>query len=275
MREILEKLQIKDLIAYAHTHRMGRQSACRIVRGRLLRLLQFFIQPEYLHGIMEIMQKTGAVIGGSAALWLILSPCSWTPDNLEIIVPVRRSTDVVQYFERCKRPAHHSPTLEIDVEYCNRDLIHRIRRITGYGAGGTITITESMSDDIFLPVLAATATYQMNIITSKEILCFYPLTTPQCRALSFRKRTNVADMTECANMGVNLLYTNESWTRPCREDCPSIWRRISGLRGMGRFAIGETEAVGKYKFEKRAKSSHHSWTLGFTCQNTNCPNCKE
>lgn len=272
MREILENLQIKDLVTYAHTHRTGRETVSRIVRGRYLTLLQFFITPKYLHSTIELLERTGSVIGGCAALWLILSPCSWTPDNLDIITPVFKASGVSWHLEWSRHtPAHHSPTIDIAVSHNDRDLIHTIRKITGFGAGATVTIIESMTEDIFLPVLAATATYQMNVITWNEILCFYSHSTLQYSALSFHQRVNLDNEAECAENGVNLLYTNGTWTRPCREECPCIWRRICGLRDMGIFAVGDGTPV-KFKLGNRAKESHWSWTLGFACENPDCPN---
>ncbi|KAJ6555251.1 hypothetical protein B0H10DRAFT_2044969 [Mycena sp. CBHHK59/15] len=55
-----------------------------------------------------------------------------------------------------------------------------------------------------------------------------------------------------------------SWTGPCGWNCPAVWQRIQGLRGVGVFCWG---GYGNAMLTDVAMK----WRLSDRCTNVHCP----
>jgi hypothetical protein len=213
-----------------------------------------------------MLHTTGSAIGGSAALWMLLTPCIWRPQPLEIYAPKSQVTNVVNVLQL----AGFGATRNLPIPRHHREFIYSRCCTSGGYPTSTAIITESTSPIVLLPLLVSSNTSQMNLVSPHEILCIYPTLTLHQTALSFHTRGHTTNHSECAHHNITLPDSNESWSRPCLCACPIIWRRTNGMRGMAVFLWEESKK--KFLFQTVLNDTHYSWTLGTPCKNPNCPN---
>src|SRR5262245_45333595 len=113
---ILEKSPFTVLSAFGMTCRWGKTITQDVFRNRLLQLLKPYVEGE-LQEFDREFTRCAAAISGSTALWMLLMPADWEPDNLHILVPSRKGVALIQFFE------HHEYTV-------NRVCLTNIQRKT-------------------------------------------------------------------------------------------------------------------------------------------------
>jgi hypothetical protein len=213
---------------------------------------------------MEVLNITRSAIAGLGAIWILMDPCNRHPSSMEIITPRKSSNSILEFL----RQADFQATQNITVDRRHHDVIWSKKIIFNSSRTSTITLTESASSSIILPLLASRNTAQMNLVSANEILCLYPSLTLYGTALSFEGRQMKDDHTKFDAHGVVIESSNELWTKHCRFACPNIWRRTSGMRGMALFQWRHSKKL--FLLENDTAQSHFSWTLGNPCRNDNC-----
>ncbi|KAH7918180.1 hypothetical protein BV22DRAFT_1051906 [Leucogyrophana mollusca] len=246
---------------------MFRQLSRVTAQSHYVDLLRFYA-PHDVGGFQSTIEKCSGVVTGSAAIFLLLSPTSWTPFDLNIAVPAECSKPLLTYLMKIGYTI--SPGNEphsVSTEYGDTVSLHNILENTS--PKRVITISESVSDSTLPPVLGARSTAGMIYATRGGLLCAYPNFTlnhinycphgffPCSYGMDHAPKTD----------GLSTISSNSSWSSPCDRTCPSLWRRLNGLRD---FLVVTWNQC--YSPLIPITDQHLIWRLTNTCKNFNCPN---
>lgn len=128
----------------------------------------------------------------------------------------------------------------------------------------------------------------MNILTATAYLSLYPelLRLRRCLIRLIAPVVDLAELTEeidhALKMACDCVMDNVDLGRPCGKDCPRLWRRLAGARGIGRVLwnsslllelekggwIDELGLATATTFNSPAY--HMSWQFSATCNNVAC-----
>ncbi|KAJ6583734.1 hypothetical protein B0H10DRAFT_1962026 [Mycena sp. CBHHK59/15] len=112
------------------------------------------------------------------------------------------------------------------VDYQSRFLDHPIK------------LTESIDKCVITPATAADSTLGMCIATCSTMCILYPELVNKCRILESWNEPSVRRCIEMEERGFRRSISTMSWSKTCGWNCPAVWRRIQGLRGVGVFCWG-------------------------------------
>lgn len=259
---ILESLTFADLFRFAQTNHTSRDMVKAVLRVRYKTLLGGYID-EKLDDFRELMLRWKAVIAGSAAIWVLLSPCDWRPKDINIIVPYGALKPFVDYFESILYTQSGGK-----IEDDSTRFIHNVTILHRISDDKHINIVESADDSVFPPVISSANSSQMNILTPDEILCLYPTLTLSHHSLV--GTTASAGGTNSMKVASPLvqLGSSKSLKKSCGMGCPGLYRRVHDLHGGMIFNWSEFGDEGHIK--KMAKGSHLKWRLQGMCHNRLC-----
>lgn len=204
---------------------------------------------------------------GSCTLPLVCAStyCWFPPKDLNIVVPSGAGSNVADFL------------LDIGYEPTAALMNRKWRKTTAkYTAlrhlknQTAITISESMTESIFTVLFSAATTATMNLVTDTQIVCFYPHLTMNRRSAGGYHKPTTRDVISHFLKGWNLTKRTEMYCRPCGVECPSLERRVRGLRGI-------TLVNWKRGIDNEdpdcIQNMAYSWSMGYHCMNMECPFC--
>ncbi|KAI1782642.1 hypothetical protein LXA43DRAFT_873609, partial [Ganoderma leucocontextum] len=121
-----------------------------------------------------------AVVSGSLALALFLSPVNWVPGDLDIYVGDSRYFAFVDDFERL-----FPVVLEADMSCCHRASYTGIKRVRRYttAAGKRLELIQSRTPNAVSRLLSFWSSVVVNFVTPHGAVCAYPKHTLYGRGL--------------------------------------------------------------------------------------------
>ncbi len=85
--EILNRCDIILLVGWCHVDRTFRRIGQGIIHSRTRRVLALFLPDKLLLEFFALLDKTDSFIAGSCALAVLIPHLSWTPKDLNILIP--------------------------------------------------------------------------------------------------------------------------------------------------------------------------------------------
>jgi hypothetical protein len=208
--EILRFLPCKDLVNFGHSHRRGRDISMHIICTCFRVLLNSFIPNDFFQPFVNSLHTTGSFIAGDAALWLILSPCQWKPQELDVFMPKYRRQQIVQVLQQ----AGFGPSQDTFVSRAHCKFTASRCSISGTQSSAIVMITESKLANPLLPTFVSPNRSLMNVISAHKILCLYPTLILYQKAFILQTRgiNNDHHQIQCEESEIDLYGSNESWT---------------------------------------------------------------
>ncbi|KAJ6553727.1 hypothetical protein DFH09DRAFT_1085488 [Mycena vulgaris] len=245
-------------------------------RIRLLKVVERFIGHENVKAFFLVLEQTDSAIGGSTLPRVLAPPVDdiddWLPSNLNLFVPLGRTAAWDDFFRGilllpCAdqiQPGIARPYRTVTnshVEYESRIVDHYIM------------LSESIDECVITPVTAASTTLGMSIATCSTTYILYPELTSKRRALEAWNPPNIRSCLAMEMRGYRRSITNMSWSKTCGWNCPFVWRRTQGLRGVGVFCWGgfANQMVDNGVIGVPFTDVAMKWRLGDTCSNVHCP----
>jgi len=232
--DILNHLSLPDLISYACTHRNARSFCAAVLRHRFCSVVSHFVA-EDIEDWSKLMNSTGAIIIGSAALQVAMGDEDWEPNDLNVVVPEEKSKDVLDFFT------------DMGYRFSRRGVQEPFHSTVGYlyvlsFGSFRVTVSESKSESVIPPVLCGSNTLEMNAMSSDGIICLYPnLIT---RKVGVAEKATAQQVLKWRERGIGLYTSCVPWVGGCGSSCPRVWRRAAGLRGMAHLNWGSTSGAG-------------------------------
>ncbi|KAJ7752440.1 hypothetical protein DFH07DRAFT_1031660 [Mycena maculata] len=233
-----------------------------------------FVGHENVTEFFHILEVTDSAIGGSS-LPLILAPPiddidDWIPNNLNIFVPVDQPDVWGESFARIHlHPNHSQPRIARPYRTVTKSHVKYASRLKNK----PIMITEGIDKCVITPATAAATTIGMCVATCSTICVLYPDLVDKRRALKSWYMPTIKSCIDLETRGYRRSISTMGWSESCGWNCPAVWRRIQGLRGVGIFCWGgynaEMKDGGSVGFPYTDVSM--KWRLGDTCSNVHCP----
>lgn len=181
------------------------------------------------------MTSCEGVVSGSMALSLILRPCAWEPNNLNLVVPRNRWRDLHGYF----RDNGYTSSLDMDACAIKAQLIDFVVKHRTYITPGQcqthVTVTESADDSVLPVILADSCTADMIFVTIGGIVCTHPCLLLTQISLRGYRCSPVSDNFAGRFYTKQFIVLDDTAEFPgeCGESCPLVWRSIeSGASTM-------------------------------------------
>ena len=140
---------------------------------------------------------------------------------------------------------------------------------------GCFTVIVSNSECVLPLMLCGSSTADMAAFTGRTLVSLYPKFTaqqvaiPTGRIAMSSSSYDLANIqAELHNIGVQLLPSNEDWTRQCGPECPSLVRSITHNVGFFHLSDHALDRV-----VDQWEVSEAQWSLGWTCSNSSCAQC--
>lgn len=126
-------------------------------------------------------------------------------------------------------------------------------------------------------VLGNDTTSRMNFCTWDGLFCLYPNLTAERIALTTSDSVIVSESTYLNHRkrGIQLFDDTMSWMVLCGDECASIWRRIRGGRGIGKFAWTQCKTEIGLLDTLAVPTFRYKWRLRSSCDDPCCPNNPE
>lgn len=151
-----------------------------------------------------MLQDTGSVVTGSAAVELLVQPTDWSANDLDIFAPLNQTQDIVEYM---MREEHYDRVRQDEGDFelppnpfkkadAKTPPLYRFRTFNsiiklkkhincdGKDQFQYIDIVESTTPIATDPILHFPATYAMNWIECDRIVCAYPNLTLSGRGIN-------------------------------------------------------------------------------------------
>ncbi|KAJ7488610.1 hypothetical protein B0H11DRAFT_2406692 [Mycena galericulata] len=271
---LLEACTLSTVIALSHTSQLFRSLVKTLYRIRLVRLISLFVGHENVTEFFHILEVTDSAIGGSS-LPLILAPPiddidDWIPNNLNIFVPVDQPDVWEEFLARIHlHPNHSQPRIARPYRTVTKSHVEYASRLKNK----PIMITESIDKCVITPATAAATTIGMCIATCSTICVLYPDLVDKRRALESWYVPTIKSSIDLETRGYRRSISTMGWSESCGWNCPAVWRRIQGLRGIGVFCWGGYDAAMKDGGSIGVPYTDVAmkWRLGDTCSNAHCP----
>ncbi|KAJ7920420.1 hypothetical protein B0H13DRAFT_1867629 [Mycena leptocephala] len=272
---LLEARTLASLIALSHTSVFFRTLVKTLFRIRLIAAVDPFVGHDNTAKFFEVLKSTESAIAGSTIARILAPPIDdiedWMPNNLNIYPPLGCTAPWEQFFERIQLPIRsfqpgvarpYAAVTRSHVEYESRS------------KGRAITLSERIDACVLTPATAAVTTLGMCVATCSTLAVLYPQLVNQRRALEGWNEPSIQKCIDMEERGFRRSISTMSWSDSCGWNCPAIWRRIQGLRGVGIFCWGgstndmmENGTIGVPYTEV----TPIKWRLGDTCKNVHCP----
>ncbi|KAH7904716.1 hypothetical protein BJ138DRAFT_871302 [Hygrophoropsis aurantiaca] len=211
----------------------------------------------HVHSLKDLLRENRSIIVGSCALKMMLPEQSWTPKNLNIIVP-RNSINIFFMFFNSRG---YSPTQK-PVSPHLRSYASRLFTCE-HQDRPPVTLMESIDDSVLTPFLAASCTAEFTCMTGGGLACMYPTQTFARLALHSPRNGNMQSV--CTSLVERGFIVKSTSDHLPHDICPLTWRRVHGLRGIWVKNWSNVDsAVDVFIGE------HHRWRLGIHCTNPTC-----
>lgn len=112
-----------------------------------------------------------------------------------------------------------------------------------------ISVVESKSPCSMLPILRSAFTATTNAISADHIICPYPTLSDMNVALPACAKPSPSEESHVRMCDVRVLEGTDDWRKPCGYSCPSKFRSLCSMEGIGIFAWGSNV---------NSKQSHHT-----------------
>lgn len=154
---VLEQLSFEQLRTFSQTSTISHAMVKSVLRLRYKSLVASYVDGNSA-AFDKLMVASQAVISGSAAVWVLLSPCDWLPRDLNIVFPIGRILSFITYFTNI---GYIMKAMPIDEGHGGT-----INSVTSLTRGGRIvTLLGSHNESIFPPIISTANTSQMNFMT--------------------------------------------------------------------------------------------------------------
>lgn len=259
---ILSSLPFRSLVAFSQTNRIARTLAQMIYTIRFrLRLIRYF--QEHISDFTSKLLSTNAVIGGSTALSVIREHVHWTPLDLNVFVPHLKSVELIAF---CENIGYSVVSQNVSWRYQSTTSAHFV--LFRERDSKRITISESVDDSILPPILGSPTTAQMNFMTPHQVFCFYPDLSLDDFALRSVYHPNMNTVFSHVVRGITLMDDTKYWVMPCGYNCPRIWRRTCGGRGIEWYKWSSPQNEAQHN---HFAGLSYKWRIGMHCESKCCP----
>ncbi|KAJ7917023.1 hypothetical protein B0H13DRAFT_1870710 [Mycena leptocephala] len=183
----------------------------------------------------------------SGGLWVAVPHPTWTPDNINVVVPRGNASDVKEFLTTRDWSVEYRPVRET----CIRQ-VHNFSAVIATTTGASfvsfvnekktlrVTITEAVESHIFRVVACSQHTLQMVVLTSTVLM---------------------------------HKQANSNLEAPCDPNCIGGLRRLRGARGIALFDYrveGRSDCVGRDAYDGFSADEYRmGWVFG-TCRNKHC-----
>jgi len=258
-----------DLIRLASTQSCSRQMVKDILRTRFHHLIRVFVGLDVLV-FSELLRQSNGVVYGSAALWMFKTPCSWSPNDINLLLPLNNTQPLSLFLISQGFSLLHSHVMA-PAHFPSNQHAHTIKIFNHSVTHKRITITVSNSHSVFPLLLQPLDTLLMSFFTADGLVCFYPIQLfTNVRICGSRQESN-RRVDKANRLGFRSEMSTADWDGNCGVCCPIMIRRVCGLRGAARFDWGPGPVIGSEdKMLKFADVNHFKWRLGDICLNKNC-----
>ena len=206
---ILSVCDTEGLLLFATTCSLMRSAVAAEFRIRLAMLLVPFFGNRIRHW-NGLLRLHGAVVSGSVALALFLSPIDWVPGDLDVYVGDQAFLPFVTDLERL-----FPVVLEADMTRRHPGIYTGIKRVRRYktATGKRLEVIQSRSSSSVAPLLYFWSSLVMNFITPHRAVCAFPKHTLSRAGLI--TDANLHMKAQCArekykDRGISFIE-NETW----------------------------------------------------------------
>ncbi|KAJ7141431.1 hypothetical protein C8R44DRAFT_867053 [Mycena epipterygia] len=289
---MVQYLCLLDLIQFSQTSRFAQMIRKTYLRGRVMRFTSpFFARPGVasadkvqLAMFFDILESTSSWIVGSVAL--AVSSVLSDPDlrtNLNIITSYIHREDWIQFMvldcgfdvvadSRCRGAYANFGARMLKFTHPDRPGIY-------------ITVTSSISQDIFQLFFSAPVTHQQIAVGSHYIITPQPYMTSNQESLrgwrpdignhpdiyahvDAATYPNISPFPGC----VTLHESSAGLGRACAEACPAIVRSAHGLKHIGHWTWGGIDGADRHQDRNVVElgRSRIRFRLGLVCGNPLC-----
>ncbi|RDB19161.1 hypothetical protein Hypma_014205 [Hypsizygus marmoreus] len=275
---IAEHLDIVSLISFSHACKTTRIIAQTIFSNRIKAHLRLFLRNAG-PSVLDMIFSRGGALYGSAIFHLLNSDATWSPDNLNIVVPfgcVREIANelLAQHFVELDGPDWKWPwvfvarPMRIFAPYCHPDE-------SATDVMRPIVIVESLTSSVWPVILASNNTSQMDIVDATHVVSLHPHLS--CHNMAFFHRLTDAENARHRGISVLSRFTGK-WI--CERWCPAETKHLGKAR-FGLFEWRPRDAQATKNGSSNAKSPtaelairtnlKHKWRLAWLCPNKQCP----
>ncbi|KAJ7086524.1 hypothetical protein C8R44DRAFT_650797 [Mycena epipterygia] len=266
----LQACTLASLISLSHTSLYFRTLVKTLHRIRLLGVVEFFIGHAHVEDFFTVLENTDSAIGGSSMALVLAPPIhdteDWLPNDLNIYCPLGLSSAWSEFFNRVRLPP--APTQPgVSRLYRTVTTSHVIYNSQMHNTGSVLLL------HFFYNIAHSDRYTGMCIATCSNTYILYPKLVNERRALEGWHEPSIQRCLDIQERGFRRSISTMSWTGPCGWNCPAVWRRIQGLRGVGVFCWGgygnampDNGTVGVPFTDVAMK-----WRLSDRCTNVHCP----
>ncbi|TEB18776.1 hypothetical protein FA13DRAFT_1803064 [Coprinellus micaceus] len=186
---------LKSLLPFHELKPLARQALIERVND-IMEL--FHLRPRV---VLEMMESTGTVLSGSAALQVVSPSLSWKPSDLDFYCGFNDVQDVVYCFAgesyevsmtfdapyACKKfytyaPASARPA-NFEARFCANSCIEKVYTLVHRESKLTINVIQSRSPASAAPLAFFHSTLVMNMVSANGVVCAYPDLTLNSKGL--------------------------------------------------------------------------------------------
>ncbi|KAJ6467319.1 hypothetical protein C8R45DRAFT_1171755 [Mycena sanguinolenta] len=255
----LEACTLSTLIALSHTSVNFRIMVKTLLRSRLRAVVQSFFGSANIESFFTLLEATDSAIGGSTIARVLTPPPSgvddWLPSNINIFVPIGATSAWASYFAQLRLARIPVKQPNIPLQYAAVTSSHA--NYESYLHGHPILLTESIDECVITPVVASSTTIGLFNLRRAHRAWYSP-SVEKCIKLQDR--------------GYRHSVSTRQWGRECGWNCPVLWRRIQGLKGVGIFCWGglRNENLDNGYTGLPFTDVSMKWRLGEVCSNPFC-----
>jgi hypothetical protein len=258
-----------DLIRLASSHSVARAIVKDTLRLRFYSLIRDYFGLDTLI-FSELLRQSSGVICGSAAIWMFKTPCTWSPNDINIFVPYQNTQLLSLFFESRGYKPVRSRIVGPDYGLF-RQHINTVHIFIKSDMHKRITVTESCSPSVFPLLLQPFDTLFATFVTADGLVCLYPHQLFTNVRICGSRSQSGCQLDKAYRLGFRSEMSTADWDGECGTCCPVLIRRICGLRGVARLDWAYGSVSGEDNILKFTAGNHFKWRLGDICLNKNCP----
>ncbi|KAJ7663745.1 hypothetical protein DFH06DRAFT_1128131 [Mycena polygramma] len=289
--ELLPHCDLGSLVAISKMNKYARDIVKKFTSGNLEYLVKQFIDQDDVPEFFNLLHSTLSGVAGSVVTAILTAPYRhepglyqpptkntgvrrppiWLLKNLNVLMPQGCMPIWCAFLDGLNLSrAAVQPGVDRKYRHTTGDhVVYEARTL-----GLTILLSESRDDSILTPLIGATTTFSTNLATSANIYSLYGDLLTQRRAIEGWFPTEVPRATEINRRRIRSSFSTGSWGGPCGWSCPTLWRQVRDLAGVGVFHYG---GAGERKFPDGSQEgiphtdNDMKWRLGDNCPNKHCP----
>jgi hypothetical protein len=268
LEEIIQHLPYAHLLSLACCHSIAREGVKTVMRLRFKSMIRPY-GPSQMMSLCDALRMSGGVVVGSSSLWVIRTPCNWTPDDLNIVTPQGQKHSLLAFFVS-------QGFVVTSIDQHKRSILgERFSKHTTvifhYDLKKQVTITESFTDSC-VPVMTQYRDTSLTTFASADgFFSLYPrLSTGGVRLCNIHSPSMLVREGKAKRCGLTSSWNTRTWSVPCGICCPVLSRRMEGLRNCARFEWGEGAGGGAIRTPRIVINDDFTWRLGDECFNRCC-----